>query len=88
MNQQQLFKKNEIFQKGEDEIEFCTINVVISHQSFDFGFGYDAKMAISFRQCQTKTKRCPFQSTVIIALPTDTCPSLFKNNNNNKININ
>lgn len=53
-----------------------TIDIVISHQTLDFGFSHDAKMAVSIRQRQTQAVRCALQPTVIIALPTNADPSL------------
>ena len=55
-----------------------TIDVVICQKAFDFRLRDDTKMAVSIGQRQTKTERCSFQSTVIIALLTNARPFLFK----------
>jgi hypothetical protein len=58
-----------------------TIDVVISHETFDFGFSHNAKIAVSIRQRQTEAIGCTLQPTVIIALPTNADSPLKMNNN-------
>jgi hypothetical protein len=44
---------------------------VISHQTLDFSFSHNAKIAVSIRQRQTEAIRGTLQPAVIIALPTN-----------------
>ncbi len=56
--------------RSKNNIDY-TIDVVISHQTFDFSFSHNAKIAVSIRQCQTEAIRGTLQPAVIIALPTN-----------------